>query len=211
MGKKKVKETDEDKCLRILIGDGKPFQEPRYNALSYLEKIGGEKTLNAICEALNKKLFLDWQARNIAIRLLGSLGGEQVIDMLLNLLKEEDHNSIRETIIRELGNIQDDLIEQRKEISTSKQQKVVAHLCQLLSGKNKESLWPIRHTVAWTLEIFKCEKSIAALETALSDEEEEVRERAKKSLFYLEHGCDYDLFHKRIKKCKSNKQAIKRA
>ncbi len=207
MSKKKVKETDEDKCLRILIGDGKPFQEgTKDNVLSCLEKIGGEKTFNAIREALNKKLFLDWHDRNRAIILLSSLGGEQVVDMLLNLLKEEKHDYNRETIIGELGKIQDYLIEQGKEMSATQQQKVVLRFCRLLSGGNKETDWYIRCAIAWALRFFKCEMSIVALETALSDEMEEVREDAKKSLFYLEHGCDeYDLFHNKIKKRQSDK------
>ena len=206
MGKKRVKETDEDKCLRILLGDGKPFQEPRYNVLICLEKIGGEKTFNAIREALNKKLFLDWQARNIAIGLLSKLGGEQVVDMLLNLLKEEEHDIIREGIIESIGDIQYNLIEQEKEMSANNQQKVVLHLCRLLNGVNKDTSWYIRRAIVGTLKILKCEMSIAAVETALSDEEEEVRKIAKKSLFYLEHGCSYDLFHKKIEKRKSGKK-----
>ena len=64
---KKVKETDEDKCLRILIGDGKPSKRPMYNVLNSLTEIGGEKTFNIISEALNKGLFLDWRTQHIAI------------------------------------------------------------------------------------------------------------------------------------------------
>ncbi len=189
MSNKKTKETDEEKCLRIFLDDGKPFQEPRFNALRCLEEIGGEKTFNAIQEALHKKLFLDWQTRDSVIGLLGSLGGKQVVDMLLNLLEEEEHDTVREGIIESIGSIQQNLIAQGKEMSVTQQQKVVLHLCQLLSGKNKDTNWCIRRTVVWTLEGFKCEQSILALKTALSDEEEEVRERAKKSLFYKEfHG-----------------------
>jgi HEAT repeat protein len=93
--KSKIKETNEDKYLRLLIGDGKPFQERKDYILYLLENIGGDKTVNRLCEALEKKLFLNPITRYQSIEILAALSDDRVIELLLRIAKDDDDNEVR--------------------------------------------------------------------------------------------------------------------
>jgi hypothetical protein len=199
-GKKKKSKVCEEKCIRLLIGDGKPSDIDKSAVIETLRKVGGEKTINALYKALSQKILLNWANRELAIYTIGDLAcnDERVIELLLTLRKEDENASVQMAAIGALGNIQIYLTENGNKMPVSLQTKIISHLRKLLVGETKHFNGGIRLEAASTLRNFKCEKSIAILKQVLVDEDEDVRREAQEELFYIEHG--YTMPYPRLKR-----------
>jgi HEAT repeat protein len=170
--KKKIKESDEDKCLKILTGNDKHSQEIRTSVFTTLRDVAGAKALNFLCEGLKTKVFSKSWAIMKAIKILGDVSNDDsAVELLLSLAKEDEDLNVRIDAISEIGNIQEKLVKQKQIIRASLQKKIFSYFRRWLIG-NKELDEDIRLSVVYTLADFKCEESIAILKQVLTEEED---------------------------------------
>lgn len=200
----KIKETNEDKYLRLLIGDGKPFQERKDYILYLLENIGGDKTVNRLCEALEKKLFLNPITRYKVIEILAALSDDKVVDLLLSIAKDDDDDKVRAYAIQGIGDIQYNLVKQKQVIRASLQQKIFSYFDRLLIGKHKDSNEEIRLSAIYALKEFKCDQSMNILkQTLIKEKNNWVYREIYYSLFCIEPNKYYYSYVNLFKKEKS--------
>jgi hypothetical protein len=202
---KETKKTHEDKYLRLLIGDGKPFQERKDYLLYLLENIGGDKTVKRLCEALEKKCFLNPITRYNVIEILAKLSDDRVIELLLRIAKDDEDDDVRGYAIQGIGDIQYKLVKQKQVIRASLQRKIFSYFESLLIGQHKDSNEEIRLSAIYALKEFKCDQSMNILKQALRKEKNyRVYREIYYSLFCIEPNKYYSSYVNLSKKGKSH-------